>query len=236
MADRRIEEDRKVVQKEYTVTIHSSREWKRRREEAAMRKRRRRMIWTAHCVLTAALAITLLCVCLAKEEPEQLEHPVAGPQPSAMVLLNTETSPLQEIEPSQTVPVLEEEAVYIAKTIYGEARGCTATEQAAVAWCILNRVDDESGLWPDDVIGVVTQANQFAGYDPDHPVLSELHEVAMDVLERWQREKAGETDVGRVLPEEYCYFHGDGKHNYFRQEYEGGPVWNWSLESPYEEE
>ncbi len=29
----------------------------------------------------------------------------------------------------------------IAKTIWGEARGTSMTEKAAVAWCILNRVD-----------------------------------------------------------------------------------------------
>lgn len=103
-----------------------------------------------------------------------------------------------------------------------------------MVWCILNRVDDESGLWPDDIIGVVTQEHQFIGYSPEHPVLPELYDLAMDVLERWQLEKGGETDVGRVLPADYCYFQGDGQHNYFRREFEGGPDWDWRLETPYE--
>ena len=34
-----------------------------------------------------------------------------------------------------------EDADLIAKTVWGEARGCSVTQQAAVAWCILNRVD-----------------------------------------------------------------------------------------------
>ncbi len=33
------------------------------------------------------------------------------------------------------------EVEMIAKTIWGEARGTSMTEKAAVAWCILNRVD-----------------------------------------------------------------------------------------------
>ena len=124
-------------------------------------------------------------------------------------------------------------AEYLAKTIYGEARGCSTTEQAAVVWCVLNRVDDESGLWPDDIVAVVTQPSQFHGYDPDHPVLPELLALAEDVLSRWEIEDSCVGDVGRVLPREYTYFSGDGRHNYFRTEWDGGTTWDWGLESPY---
>ena len=41
--------------------------------------------------------------------------------------------------------------------------------------------------------------------------------------------------LGRVLPREYLFFTGDGKHNHFRTEWDGGQVWDWSLQSPYEE-
>lgn len=46
--------------------------------------------------------------------------------------------------------------------------------------------------------------------------------------------KDGETDTGRVLPSDYLWFSGDGKHNYFRNAYKGGETWDWSLPSPYE--
>ena len=59
--------------------------------------------------------------------------------------------------------------------------------------------------------------------------------TALDVIERWLDEKDGETEVGRVLPREYLFFTGDGKHNHFRTEWDGGQVWDWSLQSPYEE-
>lgn len=128
-----------------------------------------------------------------------------------------------------------EEAAYIAKTMYGEAMVCSTTERAAVAWCILNRVDSTDPFYPDDIIGVVTQSRQFHGYDAEHPVMPELYDLALDVIERWVEEKTGAEDVGRVLPAEYLFFGGDGKHNHFRTEWDGGTVWDWSLPSPYEE-
>lgn len=143
-----------------------------------------------------------------------------------------------EAEPLETcVPVRDyaAEAEVLAKVVYGEARGCSVTEQAAVIWCILNRVDDDSGRWPNDVIEAAVQAGQFHGYDRENPVLPEIYKLAFDVLDRWQREKEGEEDVGRVLPADYYYFHGDGIHNYFRKEWKDGTSWDWSLPSPYEE-
>ena len=128
-----------------------------------------------------------------------------------------------------------EEAEYIAKTIYGEALVCSTTERAAVAWCILNRVDSDDSFYPDDIIGVVTQSRQLHGYDAEHPVLPELYDLALDVIERWLQEKNGAEDAGRVLPAEYLFFSGDGTHNCFRTEWRGGTVWDWSLPSPYEE-
>lgn len=38
-----------------------------------------------------------------------------------------------------------------------------------------------------------------------------------------------------MLPREYLFFTGDGEHNHFRTEWDGGQVWDWSLQSPYEE-
>lgn len=127
-------------------------------------------------------------------------------------------------------------ATYLAKTVYGEARGCSTTQQAAVVWCILNRVDTDDRYSPEEVIKATTKKNQFHGYDPNHPVTDEYYDLAIDVLSRWLREKNGETEVGRVLPKEYLYFGGDGKVNRFRTEYDGGTRWNWSLPSPYEED
>lgn len=108
------------------------------------------------------------------------------------------------------------EAEYIAKTIYGEARGCSPYEQEQVVWCILNRVDSER--FPDTVVEVVTQPRQFHGYSKHWPVWEEHYDIALDVLYRWEAEKNGEESYRNLEPD-YLYFGGDGKHNYFRKEY-----------------
>lgn len=131
-----------------------------------------------------------------------------------------------------TTDSYDQEAQYIAKVVWAEARGCSKTEQAAVIWCILNRVDSDIKDMPDDIISVVTAPNQFA-YRDSSPITDELYELAKDVISRWEREKNGETNVGRVLPKEYLWFHGDGTNNHFRDAFKGGNRWDWSLESPY---
>lgn len=123
----------------------------------------------------------------------------------------------------------------IAQTVWAEARGVESrAEQAAVVWCILNRVD--TGTWGDTISQVVTYPSQFA-WDPASPVEAEFVELAEDVCRRWAAEKAGASDVGRTLPIEYLYFEGDGERNHFRTEWEKdqGRTWDWSLPDPYQE-
>ena len=97
-------------------------------------------------------------------------------------------------------------------------------------WCVLNRCD----LYGKGIIEVVSAPYQFVGYSPDNPVDEELKALCEDVLARYFAEQAGDTDVGRVLPSDYIFFSGDGKRNHFRNVYEGGQTWDWSLPSPYE--
>lgn len=131
--------------------------------------------------------------------------------------------------------VSEEQACMLARLAWGEARGCSLMEQAAVMWCVLNRVDDESGLFPNTVEQVITQPHQFY-YSESFPLTIELYHLALDVLARWQSEHYMSGESGRVLPREYMWFGGDGKHNWFRTTYElNGRNWDWSLTNPYAE-
>ena len=145
----------------------------------------------------------------------------------------------KEKESEIDIPNIEkkykDEIPYIARTVWGEARGCSKTEQAAVIWCILNRVDSSIRYMPDNIIDVVTQKHQFLGYVKTFPVTKKIRELVIDVLTRWEMEKAGVENVGRILPPEYMWFHGDGRHNHFRDSYRGGNRWDWSLDSPYED-
>lgn len=184
-------------------------------------------------LLALALAALSLTGCSSPQEP-------APPEEIKVVVVALPTSepvpvpdPEPEIEPAEHP--YKQEAEYLAKTIWGEARGCSVTEQAAVAWCILNRVDSPDPDFPDDIISVITEKNQFHGYKADYPVTDEHFELALDVIDRWLAEKDGESDVGRVLPAEYTFFRGDGKRNIYRDAWSGNyNVWDWSLSSPYE--
>lgn len=121
----------------------------------------------------------------------------------------------------------------IAKTVYGEAMVTGSDEEmSAVVWCILNRVD--SPIYPDSIIGVITQHKQFHGYHEDNPMDAGIEALVLDVLSRWEAEKQGKQNVGRTLPAEYLFFWGDGWHNHFTTEFQGGDEWDWSLPNPYD--
>lgn len=131
----------------------------------------------------------------------------------------------------QAYTVTVAELQTLAKIVYREARGIPQkSHQAAVIWCILNRVDD--GYWGDDIITVATYPNAFA-WAPDTPVEEEFMDLAIDVVTRWNWEKQGLNDVGRTLPATYLYFTGDGDFNYFTEEWKGTEYWDWSLPDPY---
>lgn len=129
----------------------------------------------------------------------------------------------------------DEEITIAAKTVWGEARGVESQmEQAAVVWCALNRYDKNG----DSLARIFTAPHQFHYDETFHTVDDygrDLIALATDVVSRWEREKNGETNVGRVLPSEYIYFRGDGSHNNFRDDYNfNGNTWDWSLPNPYE--
>lgn len=127
---------------------------------------------------------------------------------------------------------LQDEAVMLAKLIYKEARGINSTaHKAAVVWCVLNRFD--TGKYGESIKAVITSKHQFA-WDPNTKVEDEFLELSNDILIRWLLEKEGFSNVGRVLPNDYLFFAGRNGLNYFRKNYHSKEYWDWSLQSPYE--
>ncbi len=171
--------------------------------------------------------------------------PATGKVLSVEPIVSRERSAPQEIKENdeddsvveagpEVVHYTEDEVIMMAKLLYSECRGVPSdTEKACVVWTVCNRVDSEE-FEGDTITEVVTQPNQFAYYE-DTPVWDELYELSLDVLSRWNSEQNGNASVGRVLPAEYTYYTGDGKHNYFRNAYDGDyAIWDHSLPSPYE--
>ena len=165
---------------------------RRRRQQ----RRRRAAMQRAACLALALLAVAAAFAWSGRpQEPETPEAtvpvtvtalPAEIPAPEPITL---------EFEDQEAIDPMEASKVALAKMVWGEARGCSTTEQAATIWCVLNRYDSGDRFWADtECVG----------------------------------------SVGRVLPKEYLYFTGDGVHNYFTTEWQGGQTWDWSLESPYE--
>lgn len=158
---------------------------------------------------------------------------------AATSVLETQETTVEQVTEQETVSedtyityFTEDDIKDIAKLLLRECGGVPSkTEQACVAWCVLNRVDKHDS----SIHEVLRSPNQFAFYELTE-IQDDLYDLAKDVLSRWNDEKNGISDVGRVLPKEYTYFHGDGVHNYFRNSFDGDyETWDYSLESPYED-
>ena len=149
--------------------------------------------------------------------------------------------PGDDIEAQWSRLYTDEDAIALAKMAWGEARGVPELEingnvvsakcqQAAAMWTALNRYD---AGYAESIKAVVTAPKQYHGYSVENPVEDEFLDLAYDVLDRWNRERHGETDVGRVLESDYFWFHGDGTYNWFRNEYKSSSYWNWELADTY---
>lgn len=171
--------------------------------------------------ITAFTLIVLLAllICIVYARATWEEQPVTAPTVTAEETVEPEQP--EAPEPSQA-PVYyemyftEDDVSEVAKMLWGEARGCTRDNQIKCAWIVCNRVDDER--FPDTIHGVLSQPDQFHGYDPSYPVTDELYSVAFDVLTRWSYEKQG-IPVRRELPNTYLWFTGNGGENIFREAY-----------------
>ena len=181
--------------------------------------------------------ISLLIVCTVlislgmevEAEKDQLKDEIDS---FKAIIVNSSSE--ETIENKEVMYYSDNDAILLAKVTYLEARGIeNKTELACVMWTILNRVDAGYGTIEE----VITAPNQFA-YSPDANTVTDhgvnLVELAYDVLARWNSEKNGKTDVGRVLPADYLWYAGNGEHNYFRNEFRTANKWDYSLPSPYE--
>ena len=166
------------------------------------------------------------------------------------IIKNNLTLPPPSEKPEPEYPKLYtmDDAYVISKTVYGEAKNTpdlyiwdgrvisTEAQWAAIVWGMCDRY--EAG-YADSLTKVAGNPGQYHGYHVLHPVTDEILEVVLDVLERWNNEMHGETDVGRVIPKGYYWFVGDGIHNHFFNHYNytrgvtTGPEWDWSLEDVY---
>lgn len=116
---------------------------------------------------------------------------------------------------------IEREAECIAKVLYGTAQHHSVDGQRAVVWCILNRVEHAS--YPDTVIEVCEQPQQWMGYSEDNPVVEELYDVALDVLKTWYND--GHRPVGPA----YIYLSWSSDEIILRDKFEEKGAHYWRI-------
>ena len=156
------------------------------RTERRRRQQRRRR---AAMQRAACLALALLAVAAAfawSGRPQEPETPEGTVPVTATVLPAEIPAPepiTLEFEDQEAIDPMEASKVALAKMVWGEARGCSTTEQAATIWCVLNRYDSGDRFWADTVEGITTQPCQFYGYDPSNPVDPDILALVEDVLE-----------------------------------------------------
>ena len=171
-----------------------------------MNDKRLSIIITIICAVLMAIATVYAVLTAAESVPEGVPPEV-----------NTEGLCVQTVkEPEYEMYYTQDDVIAIAKMLYGESRGCSIDNQQKAVWCVLNRVDADG--FPDTIIGVLSQPNQFHGYSTAFPVWDELTAVAEDVLTRWSLEKQ-RVSVNRELPKIFLYFTGTGRENIFREAY-----------------
>ena len=196
---------------------------------------------TKHIVRWLVLCFTILVVlfiCIISESAWAMEYPEQQQQ------AHTTAEQARAAGASEDDPTIIEAqklwwaaenvrqtyAIMLAKTIKVEAGGIKSkTEQACIAWTALNRADAQQTTLDK----ILTTPNQFA-YSSKTTVRSDLLALSYDVLDRWAAERLGATDVGRVIPKDYLWYTGNGKHNFFRNSYNGHYYWDYSLPSPYD--
>lgn len=116
---------------------------------------------------------------------------IVGDYEARIALIN------QTHEYGTTVDIIEEEADYISKVIYGMAKDHNINDQRAVIWAIINRV--ESSGYPDTVKAVCQQPKQWIGYDDENPVLSSIYDTVMTELKLWHNDNRRPMDKSFVF-------------------------------------
>lgn len=117
----------------------------------------------------------------------------------------------EEYENLTPEEVIQKEAEYIAKVLYGTAKNNSERDQRTVVWCILNRVDNSA--YPNTVQEVCEQASQWMGYSADNPILNELYQIALTELQTWHNNY-------RPVSSDYIYMSWSSQNIVLRDTYE----------------
>lgn len=188
-----------------------------------------------YAILTAALlaAMAVMAAAVTSCAPNDAQTPAptvatSAPMDEQAITQDADATPgVAEALPynSATVESSEtrftyDDAILIAKTVWGEALICAPEEQRLVVWTILQRVDAGGVFKTHDTIkAVVTAPGQFTGYKESNPLDPDIYSLCLEVLTDWQNGAEPLTHEIYAPTAPYYYFEGDGRHNWFREEW-----------------
>jgi len=109
----------------------------------------------------------------------------------------------------------EYDVAVLSRMVWGEGRGVSRNEQKLIVWTVLNRVDHRN--YHNTIVGVVRARGQFHGYSSRHPVSPAIRDMTIEVLLAWDRGETAKVYPPFARTTYYLYFHGDGRHNWFRE-------------------
>jgi len=167
-----------------------------------------------------AIFAAVMIALFALKTPE-IRMPTSEPQSEKTATVTAAVTihePMQETTDTSAQTYPDADLAMLAKTVWGEARGCTTDEQRLVIWTVFQRVD--SGLFPDTISEVIAQPKQFVGYDEAHPVSAEITALCYEEYDKWQNGEQPPIYEPYAKTTPYLFFEGDGRHNWYRGEWE----------------
>ena len=188
---------------------------------------------TAIGAAAAALTVAVSSF-LAVSAPRTMDKPTE-PQPQMYAPTIPSTPPPTSMsvpKPTEKKPEVvavctEQELEMLAKTVWGEARGCSVEEQRLVVWTALQRVDSQEHDFAKQncIADVLSAPHQFDGYKKDYPVTPEIYAVVEEEVKKWAMGEPPPTH--EIFAPELPYYFFDGGyrdesgnlHNYFRKEW-----------------
>lgn len=138
---------------------------------------------------------------------EEYESQLASQQESYELELNNLRDKYEN--PTQQ-EIMEEEAKYIAKVLYGVCPNHNSGSQRAVVWCVLNRRDAKT--FPNTIKEVCEQSSQWISYSDENPVLDKLYNIALEELEKYYT-------GNRACDENFVYMDWSSKIIYLKNEF-----------------
>ncbi len=168
--------------------------------------------------IVSFVSITLLAVTNCISTGETLEYAKVEHSDSVEDrVFQTDEVHIVDYDEYNEISFTAKDVEMLAKTVWGEARGCAPDEQRLVVWTVLQRVDNT--YWDNAISEVIKKDNQFVGYCDTNPIDEDIYQLCYEEFIKWRNNE--EVPVHEVYAPTvpYYFFTGDGKNNWFSKEW-----------------